>query len=153
MRKTLLIAPILFLLFLASAENAFACSCSPDWTNKFLQLKVNGEFLGATSVFSGEVVEITRHPKYKYGVIVKVKVDSIWKAKPTEEIFIGTNRDSAACGYEFVVGKKYLVYAFGKFDDLTTSSCTRTANLENNKDIKFLDKVKILWEKKKLIKL
>lgn len=85
---------------------------------------------------------------------MRFKVEKGWKGKSSEEILISTMQDSAACGYDsFMVGKKYLVYTFGKNDNLVTDICTRTKPFENNKDIKFLDKLETLWKSKKLIKL
>lgn len=142
MGKFLIVVSFLFLLILSSAENALACFCRPDWTKQSLQQKVVDEYKKATTVFSGKVVEMTHHPKYKYGVLIKFEINDIWKNNSTETIFIGTNDDTAACGYDFKIGKRYLVYAFGEVDDLVTNSCTRTSVFENNKDIKILNKLR-----------
>lgn len=155
MKKFVFITLFFAFTFLFGANKVLACFCKPDWANKLsLQQKVKNEFLASAYIFSGEVVEIAKHPTYQSQVMVRFKVKTVWKGKFSEEILISTMKDSAACGYDkFIVGNKYLVYSFGEINNLTTNICSRTDLLEKNKDLKSLDNLKILWESKKPIKL
>ena len=49
---------------------------------------------------------------------------------------VTTGKDGAICGFGFSTDgdAKYLVYANGKPEELTTSLCTRTATLDAAKD-------------------
>ncbi|MBX7173303.1 MAG: hypothetical protein K1X72_20200 [Pyrinomonadaceae bacterium] len=155
MKKFVFVTLFFAFTFLFGANKVLACSCStPDGGRKSLQQKVKNEFLTSAYVFSGEVIEITKHPIYQNQIIVKFKVEKIWKGKSSQEVLVTTANDSAACGYDrFIVGNKYLVYTtYGEINNLTTNICSRTNLLENNKDLKFLDNLKILWESKKPIK-
>jgi hypothetical protein len=66
----------------------------------------------------------------------------LWKGELKREIIITTNKDSAMCGYGFEVGKKYLVYANGLKNDLFVDNCSRTTNMSNKGDVKYLTKLK-----------
>ena len=62
---------------------------------------------------------------------VEFKVEKFWKGPRAKKIslkYIGSD-----CAYQFVVGKKYLVYAYGK-EILSTSICTRTKELDKASD-------------------
>jgi Tissue inhibitor of metalloproteinase len=140
MKKYIYIPLFLAVLLVASAERSYACSCvfSPEPLKK----QVQGAFSSAAVVFSGEVVEIKDSPTNKYDVLVKLKVANVWKGEATREITINTAKDSAMCGYNFEVGKKYLVYAYGLKDNLSTTNCSRTSTFNPKGDIKYLDKLK-----------
>lgn len=57
-----------------------------------------------------------------------------------EEAIIYTNESSAACGFTFEEGKRYLVYANEADGQLHTGLCTRTASLDlADEDLEALD--------------
>ena len=55
------------------------------------------------------------------------------------KIFTGAN--SAGCGFDFVVGKTYVIYAYmNEIGELWTNICTRTVSLEQaGEDLIFLE--------------
>lgn len=94
-------------------------------------------------VFSGEVTQIEKNESTRFGGLeVTLRVKDVWKGAPAEEIKVHTAGNSAACGYPFVVGTTYLVYALNdEADPMRVSLCSRTAPIENAKeDLDFLGK-------------
>ncbi|MFL6228144.1 MAG: hypothetical protein ACJ741_05135 [Pyrinomonadaceae bacterium] len=133
------LAPLIFaiaLLLLISGD-AYACRC---W-----KPSVETSFKGAaTRIFSGEVVKLDFFR-------ATLKVEGVWKGKPIEEVVMltGTTKSadgyyvSSSCDYGYVLGEKYLIYAYGPDTELETSECSRTKELKYAADdIKQLDKLK-----------
>ena len=140
MKKYIYISFALVIFLFVSAEKSYACSCIV--TPEPLKKQIENSYSGADAVFSGEVIEIKESPANKYEFIVKFKVAQNWKGEVGREITITTGKDSAMCGYNFTVGQKYLVYASGLKDNLSTTNCSRTAGLGKKSDAKYLDKLK-----------
>ena len=140
MKKYIYISIVLVIFFLVSAEKFFACSCLV--TPEPLKKQIQNAFAGADVIFSGEVVEIKDSASDNYSLIVKFKVAKYWKGGPQTEITITTAKDSAMCGFNFETGKTYLVYAFGKSENLSTNNCSRTSFFSKKSDVKYLDKLK-----------
>lgn len=92
-------------------------------------------------VFTGEVTNITKNEATRFGGLeVTLRVSKVWKGAPGQEVKVHTAGSSAACGYPFVQGKTYLVYAVhDEADPMRVSLCSRTALLEDAaEDLKFL---------------
>lgn len=121
---TLMIA----LAALAYAPDASACSC--------MRLTPSEGFTSSYAVFTGEVVDISRNTSTHFGGIeVTLRVQKLWKGDPAEEIKVHTAGSSAACGYGFVKGTSYLVYAVrDDADPLRVSLCSRTAPVDQAKE-------------------
>ena len=95
------------------------------------------------AVFSGEVTAIEKNESTPFGGLeVTIRVKEVWKGEMTEEVRVHTAGSSAACGYSFAKGTKYLVYATSDdADPLRVSLCSRTAPLDDAKeDLDFLGK-------------
>jgi hypothetical protein len=138
MNKT--IFSIFFLAFIVSltASDVFACSCFvPEGIP--IRKQVRDAYTKSSSVFVGQVIEVIKNPDNN---LIKFKVEKSWNNKFQKEIIVSTPSNSAMCGYEFAVGKKYLVYANGENDKLSTYLCTRTASATANKDVAVLNKIK-----------
>jgi hypothetical protein len=54
------------------------------------------------------------------------KVEESLKGKLNDKVEIFTGRDSGICGRSFQIGEKYLVYAGGPQEKLSTTICDRT---------------------------
>jgi hypothetical protein len=118
LNKYLLAFAFLFLLF--GAKETFACSCVP--TNP----TSNEDFQKADAVFTGQVLDVKR--KENSGMVeVKIAVQKYWKGNVSKQTKIMTAKDSAMCGFNFEVGKSYLVYANKSNGKLLTTNCTRTS--------------------------
>jgi hypothetical protein len=138
MNKTIFSILFLASIIVMTASDVFACSCfTPEGIP--IEKQVKDAYTKSSSVFVGQVVEVIKKPETN---LIKFRVEKSWSNKFQKEITISTPGNSAMCGYEFQVGKKYLVYANGENDKLSTYLCTRTASATANKDIALLNKIK-----------
>ena len=136
--RALVLALFVLAFVFIFADSGYACSCVA--VDKPIKVQVKAAEDGASTVFSGEVLEITPSAD-NLSVTVRIKVETIWKGVKTAEKTITTARDSAACGYAFTVGQKYLVYTHKNGDAESTSNCSRTTQLSGaKKDIAYLGK-------------
>jgi hypothetical protein len=86
----------------------------------------------ATAVFSGEVIEIEPvedDPSGQY-LAVTFEVDRVWKGVESSPVTVETHQDEGVCGYPFVVGESYLVYAHSNRSPLTTALYHRTTHID-----------------------
>jgi len=73
--------------------------------------------------------------------VFKFSVEETFSGTPTKEAEVATGLGADDCGYPFVKGASYLVYAYRdeKDDRLYTSSCTRTKRVANaGEDLQYL---------------
>ena len=128
---------LFFLLILSAivifAQNELrACSCVPP-------PPPSEAFENSETVFMAMVTSFKRAGEYRR--VAKLTLLTLWKGEKalTGEIFTGLN--CADCGFDFVVGKTYVIYAYrGDDGALRTNICTRTASLdEAGEDLTFLD--------------
>ncbi|MGG4488458.1 hypothetical protein [Metabacillus idriensis] len=103
-------------IFLVNEEKGYACSCAQPPS-------VQSELENKTAVFSGKVLKTTENSKKK----ALIEVDQIWKGPSQSQLIIETERDSAGCGFDFIEGQSYLIYAYGEKNTLETGLCERTA--------------------------
>lgn len=128
----------------SNSNKAYACEVlSPP--------SVEEAYDNSAAVFSGRTVEVQNFTVEDFGDwrLVSFEVDRYWKI-PNEndyrQLIIFTAIDSGACGYDFEVGKAYLVYAASWWHDrssLYTSIGMRTQPIESaQEDLAFLGKGK-----------
>ena len=126
------------------AAEADACSC--------MKLTPAEGFTSSYAVFTGEVIDIEKNSSTPFGGLeVTLRVKQLWKGDPAEEIKVHTAGSSAACGYGFVEGTTYLVYAVrDEADPLRVSLCSRTAPVDRaKKDLDALGKPTHVFEGRK----
>jgi MYXO-CTERM domain-containing protein len=95
------------------------------------------------AVFVGKVIDIKPNEATRFGGLeVTLRVQQLWKGEPKAEIKVHTAGSSAACGYTFVKGETYLVYALrDDADPMRVSLCSRTTPIDDAKeDLRFLGK-------------
>lgn len=120
------------LWFLTSAGQAFACKCAEPGT----PTEEIGKF---DAVFSGTVF-LVQHSYDLEGKPVTpedrstigFEVGTVWKGAIHEVTYITTPPTGGSCGYTFVEGEEYIVYASDSHygdDSYTVSICSRTALL------------------------
>jgi len=122
----------LALAFLFSPSAAEACSC-------FGGTPICDTFWQMSAVFSGEVLEVTgtqsRPEPPSPGIYgskrARFRVERTFRGSPETEIEIFTGAGGGDCGYPFVKGEKYLVFANLWGGRMTTSICSRTQRLAN----------------------
>jgi hypothetical protein len=119
------------LVFLFSIQGfSIACECGEFKT-------AISELSSANTVFLGTVTSIQRieRPPDTPGFYpinkVTFSTSHLWKDdfKNRSEIIVYTGVDSAACGFDFRPGSRYLVYSCLFEDKLHTSICDRTFEL------------------------
>ena len=131
---------IVVLIMLARADG-FACTCALPYPMPSLKTQVRTALTEARAVFSGKVLEVKDDPQ-ALSVVVRLRVERVWKGSPRGEVRLVTGRGGGDCGYRFEVGGSYLVYAYGSgAGGLGTNICQRTARLsEAAKDLQVLGK-------------
>jgi hypothetical protein len=163
-QKTVVSVVICLLL---SATKVFACGC-PGSPSETLEDVVKYRVKNSRMVFAGKVVGFefrkgipnefmqSKHIDYETKV-VKFRVEQWWKGETPKEIFLVTdetiNADGTAsnssCNYNFKEGEIYLVFAYGKENELRTNSCSRTQPLNKAEEyLKILGEGKEPLEKK-----
>ena len=136
---TLLVFIFIGILIIGSfPTNTSACSCAE-------LPSVEEEFERSKAVFSGKVVDIkvTKNVKGYASKSVLFEVTKTWKGVEQTQIIITTGQDDGDCGYNFIKGNEYLVYAnesrmYGA-KSLVSILCDRTDVLSSSqKDLEVL---------------
>lgn len=123
---------ILLIILTSAARDASACSC-------VMGMPICETFWRTPVVFSGEVVEITPAPpardlRFPAKKLVRFRVDRVWRGEAAGEIEVHTGAGGGDCGYDFVRGGQYLVYAHYWEGRLSTGICSRTRPLSDAKE-------------------
>jgi hypothetical protein len=129
---TLIVLVSMLLNLFTVPEEAYACSCAyqPD-PKKALE--------AAHIVFAGKVLDVKEDvwvdPKegsvYGWRKAVRFEVNQVWKGVDQKEFIVLTNAGGeSACGFDFEIGKSYLVYSYknnrADKDEWETGTCSRT---------------------------
>jgi hypothetical protein len=112
------------LVFLAPAV-AFPCSCLPSGS----PCSIVG---GAAVVFVGTPVAVVDAATQngEPSVRVRFRIDEAIQNIDLKTVDVLTASDTAACGFPFETGRKYLVYASGSAGVYSVSLCSRTGLLD-----------------------
>lgn len=131
----------IIIALLLTTLNSFGCSCFGTET-------VKQAFRESDVVIYGEVVSKGKHNLSKelhYGDTIEwftnevtIKVTTNLKSGGAEFVTIYTGMGDGDCGFNFQIGKSYLVYANNETQDgeelLRTNICTRTAEVTSDFD-------------------
>lgn len=128
---SVLLVVVLGLVSLAGGPRSLsACTCAPAGSP-------HQELERADAVFSGRVESIAParmpgdDPEWPSRLAVTLRLLAVWKGLPDGELAtVYTASQSAACGFGFEKGKKYMVYAYDSGGELTATLCSRTALLK-----------------------
>lgn len=124
-RRALLLTLAPLIVTLASAARAEACMCAGP-------ASACAAFGNASAVFAGTVIEIKSNPRDEAAGgdatrRVTFAVDEAFSGVGGAEASVSTGLGGGDCGYPFVRGASYLVYARVRQDGrLHTGICTRT---------------------------
>jgi hypothetical protein len=126
--KKIISSLALFVLMVGVAGHvprAYACSCIQPEPPVEAMTK-------SAAVFAGRVIDIDA-PAVMTNTLDQNKItfnaSKAWKGVDKNPVYVYSSGSSASCGYEFEVGKEYLVYAYEEDGNLATGLCTRTALL------------------------
>jgi hypothetical protein len=129
---------LLTVSLLLMSSSAQACSCVQPGPPA-------AEFEQFDAVFTGVVTAFTQPSDFDRKATLSLM--KVWKGdfNRLDKIYTGPN--SAACGYEFQVGKSYVIYAWetdaGHF---RTNICTRTARIQDaEEDLAYLDELEPIY--------
>lgn len=132
LRKAMTLLSFIFIgIFIISSFPLMTSACSCAYLPS-----VEDEFERSKAVFSGKVVDIKERRSLKGYTTKSVlfEVTNTWKGVEQSQIIITTGQGGGDCGYNFIKGKEYLVYAnesimYGA-KSLVSTMCNRT-NLLN----------------------
>jgi hypothetical protein len=127
---------IFFFLIILTAFDSHACSC-------FGKETIKQAYRTSDVVVSGEVVSIRKYNVIQevfngdtiewYRKEVTIKVANNFKNGNSEHIVVYTGLGGGDCGFNFEIGKSYLLYANKGTEDgverLRTNICTRTSEI------------------------
>ena len=114
-------------LFGLVPEPACACSCVENPPPLAALQESDAVFTG----FVLSVEELNRGLLRSSADRVEVtfRVTEAWKGVDSDRVKLRTAAAEASCGFEFVVGMPYIVYAYETANGLSTGLCTRTTDL------------------------
>ncbi len=130
---------VLYLLLLISLiGTALACSCIADDS-------IENKFNRSDEVFIGKVIDITENENIITGFNqfeIKMSLSKSYKGSIDKNKIIYTNKDSAACGYNFEENSSYLIYAYEYENELGTGLCSGTKEIKDaNSDLEYLNTI------------
>jgi hypothetical protein len=98
-----------------ASKPAWACSCAVFTKAELGQ--------AADAVFTGTATRVTDAPGDVAGRVVNFDVDVVYKGEPNPSIDVRTGIGGGDCGYEFVVDRRYTVFAFVESGHLGAGIC------------------------------
>jgi len=110
-------------VFVVNPSTVSACTCAPFSKQQAVE--------NASAIFAGTVTGTSRGFPFGLGctvssadpVSVTFDVESIYKGDAPRQVTVSTVASGASCGYEFVSGKRYTVFATGAIDKPETNLC------------------------------
>ncbi|MEV4363856.1 hypothetical protein [Nonomuraea sp. NPDC049625] len=110
-------------LIMFTGGTASACKC--------VERGPQDQMESAVAVFAGTVTRVGVSPDESSGghVIAVLRADHVYKGQAREWFQVSTRSEGPACGYDFAAGSRHLVFAGGRDEALTTSSCSGNASL------------------------
>ena len=130
---------------LSLEAHAMDCVCvkEPHPSEEKIKAERKQEYDKATAVFIGEVVALD-------GFTVKFRLKKRWKGDNQDEIVMSTGAVPGPdgipipeeCSYQFRLGEKYLVYAYGAGQKMRAYICTTFLIKDAAEEGKGLDEIK-----------
>lgn len=127
----------LFILFVIifAAPRVFACSCMTPEISKMVE--------HADLIFFGQsyalMLDDPLAESFQSSLTAQFEITKILKGEleAGEAVEIQTATESSMCGFNFRVGRYYIVYAFNRGDRFHTDICTRTREAGHPSQIKY----------------
>jgi hypothetical protein len=98
-----------FVTFFGSVDSAAACTCMDP-------MPLQAEVEASSVVFAGEVIarrDVVTDDGFPSAYGFTFRVSRAWKGVTTDTVEVGTPSLGPSCGFHFLVGAEYLVYAGG----------------------------------------
>ena len=129
---TILALVLAFLWFLVTVGHVYACKCaepgSPTEELEKFDAVFSGEVFYIDHSYDPDAKSVTPEDRSTIGM----NVSTVWKGTVHEVMYITTPPTGGSCGFTFVEGEEYVVYASDSHygdDSYTASICSRTALL------------------------
>jgi len=143
-----------FASLLLVAPSALPCSCFGDLPPRAALEQAQAVFLG--EVIGQRELDVTEDG-FPMAIVFRFRVSLAWKGVQQQTVEVGTSSMGTACGFDFVEGEEYLVYAsVGSIasaswpvrggeklsatsprPEFWTSACTRTSHFRNAEEKDF----------------
>ena len=124
LRRTLIVIFLAVLAVPVIASPCWACSCAPQDRRD----QAKRADLVFTGVAKSEKVIDEGDPEYEGDEIIgtRFRVGRAYKGHPGRWVTVGSHVNSATCGYDFEMGKRYTVFAYEQNDGYRTDLCSGT---------------------------
>jgi hypothetical protein len=115
MDRSLRILPCVFAILTLSASPALSCTCAPKASVSVAIASSwsNAVFVGRVTARHDAKIECMRGQS-SWGYSFDFEVEKLYKGALSSEVAVLTGNGHGDCGYPFVVGERYLVYAYGE---------------------------------------
>ena len=143
-----------FALLIFSCEPALGCMCGDKPTVAEARRAARIVFLGKVIASEYELVAANRNAKEaREELTARFRVERVWKGNLEREVVLFTEQYQAPdfsisvvnCAYQFIVGKRYVIYAgFSSSDQKPRALyCSRTSEVEKaREDLRLLGRGK-----------
>lgn len=111
------------LVALAAAVALVPISAGPSWACTCAQIPPKGHAKMAEVIVTGVVEVLTEGEQID---VAELAVTHVFKGPRTARLTVETSAQSSACGYDFVEGRGYTVFALLDGGSLHTNICTAT---------------------------
>jgi LPXTG-motif cell wall-anchored protein len=109
------------LMTISGGTAVAACSCATPTPQERVS--------SAATVFTATAVRVHKPMLGGGDVTATLRADHVYKGAPDPEFRVSTRADGPACGYEFVAGNRYLVFATAQDSELATTLCSGNRRL------------------------
>jgi hypothetical protein len=136
-RRLSSVALLTLLIVVSDARDARACSCMTG-------TPLCETLWNTPVVFAGEVIEIADVPgssssPFPANRLVRFRVEQSWREEVSREVEVRTGSGGGDCGYTFIKGVRYLVFARRNGEQLNTSICSPTKPISDaGEDLEYL---------------
>ena len=136
-RRLSSVALLALLIVVSDARDARACSCITG-------IPLCETLWNTPVVFAGEVIEIADVPgpstsPFPASRLVRFRVEQSWREEVPREVQVRTGSGGGDCGYTFIKGVRYLVFARRNGEQLNTSICSPTKPISDaGEDLEYL---------------
>ena len=135
MKKILLVLALAATTLVLTPGSAFACSCAGPISDAEAERDSDAVFAGTVTGYeiAKPIGNAPSPDDVRLALLVEweLEVDIYVKGELAAEQTVASSGQGTACGFQFDVGKRYLVFAYESEEEggLATNSCTNTRGL------------------------
>lgn len=120
---------VMSLFLFTDVKVSFACDC--DFEPDYVKALEKSDVVFDGIVSSKKAPSRTRFGETSSAALVAwtFQVNGSWKGEIPEKYTVYSAQASPSCGYEFEVGKRYIVFGSNDYDKMKVSLCSNTMQL------------------------